>query len=80
MTSSIPNLNPNLFVIDEEGLGLKFNSDGGFGLGIELVSGVTRQELRLADAGVSDHDELEHVVNALIQIALPVSHRDSESD
>lgn len=74
LTSSIPDLGPNDFVIHDNRLGLKLNSDRGLGLEIELIPGISWQELGLSDAGVSDHDDLEHVVDPLIQIGVPVGH------
>lgn len=62
MACSVPDLCLDELAINGDASRGEFDADGGFGLQAELVSGESGQEVGLADAGVSDEDQLEQVV------------------
>ena len=62
MASGVPNLSLDDLGIDGQAAGGELDADGGLGLEAELVAGEAGEEVGLADAGVSDEDQLEEVV------------------
>ena len=72
--NTLCNTNPNLkldpLVVPEDCLHFKVDADGrNEGRG-EGVVGVTEEEGRLADGGVADDQQLEHVIEVLIRRVL----------
>lgn len=74
LTSSVPNLGLDGFVVDQKRLSLKLNPNGCFRLQTELVPSKTSQELRLTHRWVSDQHHLEYVVDLLIETTLQIRH------
>lgn len=74
MAGGVPNLGLDGLVIDGERPRLELDPDGGFGIEAELVPGEPCEELGLADGGVADEDDLEHVVNLLVEFSVHVGH------
>ena len=68
LAGGIPNLSFDFFVVDEHALSLELDADGGFGVGVELVACVAGEEVRFADGGVSDDDDLEEVLFASLVV------------
>lgn len=66
MASSVPNLSFDNFTIDIQGPGGELNTNGGFGLEIELVLSESGEQIGLADAGVPNENHLEQVVVIII--------------
>jgi hypothetical protein len=68
LTGGIPNLSFDLFAVDEHALSLKLDADSGFGIGIELVTGVASEEIGFADGGITDDNNLEEVLFASLVV------------
>lgn len=74
LARGVPYLSLDGFVVDDERFGLKLDADGGFWIDAELVSGEAREELGLADGGVTDQHDFEDVIDLLVEIAVQVRH------
>ena len=59
LTRGVPNVELDLTVVGEEGHGVDLDTEGGDVLLLELASQMTLHEGGLADATVTDEDELE---------------------
>ncbi|RUP44308.1 hypothetical protein BC936DRAFT_149651 [Jimgerdemannia flammicorona] len=55
--TSIPNLGLDSLVVDLDGTGRKFDTDGRFGLEVELITGEPREQVGFTDTRVSDKDD-----------------------
>ena len=64
LAGCVPNLGPDKAILNFDGLSCKFHSDGGRGLALELVLGVSEKQLGFADFRVPNQHQLEHVVVA----------------
>lgn len=74
LSSSIPYLSLDSFLVNVKRLGLKFNSNCGLGIQTELIPSKTRKELGFADCRIPDQDNLENIINLLIEIGLQIRH------
>lgn len=59
LASSVPNLSFDNFTIDVQGPGGELDTNGGFGLKVELVLSKSREQIGLTDAGVPNQNHLE---------------------
>nr|AFK37979.1 unknown [Medicago truncatula] len=75
LTSSIPNLSLDKFMIHKNSLGQKLNTNCSFRFQMKLISNKSIQKLRFSNTRVTNHNNLEHIINTLmIQITLKLSH------
>ncbi|RDX67355.1 hypothetical protein CR513_53787, partial [Mucuna pruriens] len=62
------------FVIHDDRPSKKLNPNGGFRFHVKFVLNKPIQKLRFSNPRVPNHDNLEHVIDALVRITLPLSH------
>ena len=75
LTSSVPNLSLNDFIINADAAGGEFNADGGFGLETELIASKSRQQIGFSDAGIADQNHLEQVIVIVVRSIRPHYHQ-----
>lgn len=66
LARGVPDLGLDDFGIDVQGASGELDANGGLGLQVKLVLGEARKQVGLADAGVSDEDNLEEVVVVVV--------------
>jgi hypothetical protein len=62
LTCGVPDLNTIDFAIDFDIFGAEFDTDGGFKIFTECVIYVTKEDVGLSDAGITDYYIFEQIV------------------
>lgn len=76
LTGSIPNLQFDYFVVDGDTFGPVLNPNGVLVVRIEIAVNKATDQTRFADAGVTDENELEGVVELILgQVKVIIVHR-----
>lgn len=66
LTSGIPNLGLDDFLLDADAASGELNSDCGFGLQTELVASESGKQIGLSDAGIADQHHLEQIIIVVV--------------
>ena len=76
LTSRIPNLSFDRFVIDNKRFSLELNTDGCFRINTKFVPSEPSKQLSFSNGGITDQHDFENIIDLLVVISIQIRHID----